>query len=152
VNLRTAVRRWYKPAVIASLAATAAALTLASGGTGPGEGLLFDLLVYARSHIAVPVAPDASPVAVVAIDQESLDAEELRDRPRALMAPEWARIIEGLMGAGARVVGFDVIFAYSGNQLVPDFDAALLETLARHRDRVVLARSEKDNHRIASLL
>ena len=142
MNLRAAVRRWYKPAVIASLAAAAGALTLASGGTGPGEGLLFDVLVYARSYIAVPVAADASAVAVVAIDQESLDAEELKDRPRALMAPEWAKIVEGLIAAGAQVVGFDVIFAYSGNQLVADFDAPLLETLARHRDRVVLARSE----------
>ena len=138
-----AVRRWYKPAVIAALAAATAGLVMATGGRGPGDGFLFDLLVYARSKLLPPPAGRYdSPVAIVAIDQDSLEADELKDRPRALMAPEWARILDGLFAAGVRVVGFDVIFAYSGSQLVPEFDAPMLEALGRHRDRVVLARSE----------
>jgi class 3 adenylate cyclase/CHASE2 domain-containing sensor protein len=142
-GVRRAVRRWYRPAVVIVLAIGATIGSVASGGTGPGEGLMFDLLVFARSKLAPPtIDPRESPIAVVAIDVESLDADELKDRPRALMAPEWSKIIEGLLASGARVVGFDVIFAYSGNQLVPEFDAPLLETLGRHRERVVIARSE----------
>src|SRR5207244_4270202 len=34
--------------------------------------------------------------------------------------------------AGARAVGFDLIFAYSGNRFRADFDATFLEALARN--------------------
>src|SRR5262249_56086062 len=60
--------------------------------------------------------------------------------------PIWAHLIDGLLDAGARRVAFDVVFAYAGADFkvgqftLPGYDQALVDTLARGRDRVVIAR------------
>ena len=51
---------------------------------------------------------------LVAIDDASLAGPELAPLPRALFQPVWARLIDGLLDAGARRVAFDVVFAYAG--------------------------------------
>ena len=80
---------------------------------------------------------------VVALDKRSLESEELSEIPRVLMVQVWATLLDALGTAGARAVGFDLIFAYSGNRFRADFDATFLEALARNRSRVVVARSEE---------
>src|SRR5262249_57914719 len=60
--------------------------------------------------------------------------------------PIWAHLIDGLLDAGARRVAFDVVFAYAGADFkvgqftLPGYDQALVDTLTRGRDRVVIAR------------
>jgi class 3 adenylate cyclase/CHASE2 domain-containing sensor protein len=108
----------------------------------PPDGVLLDLLVWSRD-LMVPYRdqPEASPVAVVALDQRSLDEPDLARFPRALMTPVWAALLDGVFASGARAVGFDVLFIYNANQFSPDFDSPWLAALDRHRERVVLARS-----------
>lgn len=80
----------------------------------------------------------------VAIDEASLATPELAALPRALFQPVWARLIDGLIDAGAREIAFDVVFAYAGADFqvesfkLPDYDRTLIESLARSRDRIVL--------------
>src|SRR6185503_1691204 len=88
-------------------------------------------------------ALETSPVVVVALDKRSLESEELSELPRVLMVQVWAALLDALEPAGARAVGFDLIFAYSGNRFRADLDAPFLEALAHNRSRVVLARSDE---------
>jgi class 3 adenylate cyclase/CHASE2 domain-containing sensor protein len=63
-----------------------------------------------------------------------------------LFQPVWARLIDGLLEAGARRIAFDVVFAYAGADFqvgaftLPDYDRSLIESLERARDRIVLGR------------
>jgi adenylate cyclase len=111
---------------------------------GGPNGLLYDVTLKAaqpwRQHIP------STPVVLVAIDDTSLAGPELAPLPRALFQPIWAHLIDGLLDAGARRVAFDVVFAYAGADFkvgqftLPGYDQALVDTLARGRDRVVIAR------------
>ena len=106
------------------------------------DGPLLDLLVGAR-RIALPSVdrPEESPVAVIALDRRSLEDPELAPYPRVLMGPFWAAMMDGVFRAGARAVGFDLLFTYNANLFLPNFDVPMLAALDRHRERVVLARS-----------
>ena len=77
-------------------------------------------------------------VAVVALDRRSLEAPELARYPRALMGPIWAAVMDDVFEAGARAVGFDLLFSYSANQFSPNLDAPFLAALNKHRERIVL--------------
>jgi class 3 adenylate cyclase len=111
---------------------------------GGPNGLLYDLTLSTfhpwRRHL--PPAP----IVLVAIDNASLASPDLAALPRALFQPVWARLINGLLDAGARRVAFDVVFAYSGADFkvgsfaLPGYDRSLIDALARGRDRIVLAR------------
>jgi len=52
------------------------------------------------------------PVAVIAVDSESLDSQELVATPRVLFGPFWAKLIAGLAKGGVKAIGFDLIFSY----------------------------------------
>jgi class 3 adenylate cyclase/CHASE2 domain-containing sensor protein len=111
---------------------------------GGPNGLLYDLTLRTsqtwRRHLP------AVPIVLVAIDDASLAAPELAALPRALFQPIWARLIDGLLDAGARRVAFDLVFAYAGADFkvgsftLPGYDRSLIDSLARRRDRIVLAR------------
>ena len=139
VDALRAYRRW----VVVGSAGVALVATLVAGGRIGGDGLLFDLTVAARAALgpAPPGGEGAGAVAVILLDRRSLDAPELAAVPRVLLAPYWARLIDGVMAAGARAVGFDMIFAYSTNRLIANHERSFLAALSRHRGRVVLARS-----------
>jgi adenylate cyclase len=95
-------------------------------------GLSIDLLYWLREKFApVHVDPAAGPVAVVAIDEETMRRPPFADLPREFWTPEIARVLNALVQSGVKVVGFDVIFAASGEGLVPGFDRDLLLAL-RH--------------------
>jgi adenylate cyclase len=105
------------------------------------DGFFYDLGLAA--HGARP-GSGGEPVAVIAIDSESLATEELSSTPRVFFAPFWAKLIDGLARGGVRAIGFDIIFNYSANRfpgLDAQYDHEFLDALARHRDRLVLARS-----------
>jgi adenylate cyclase/guanylate cyclase len=134
--------------VVACGLAAAAAAT--GGATLPVDGLAFDLVIAARAAVFPPSdPPDQSPVAVLALDEGSLADDAIRPYPRTFLAPVWATVVDAMFRAGARVVGFDILFAYSTNEfarLVPalaDYDQPFLATLYTHRERIVLARSER---------
>jgi adenylate cyclase len=106
------------------------------------DGRLLDLLVAAQAMIfPTPETPSTEPVAVIALDARSLNEPELAPYPRAFLAPVWAVVLEALMGAGARGVGFDLLFTYTANRFVDNFDASFIAALSHYRSQVVLARS-----------
>ena len=118
---------------------------------GGPNGLLYDMTLKTaqpwRRHIRL------APVVLVAIDDASLATPELAALPRALFQPVWARLIDGLLDAGARRIAFDVVFAYAGTDFkvgsftLPGYDQSLIDSLARGRDRIVLARFPKRSAR-----
>ena len=73
---------------------------------GGPNGVLFDLTL----KVAQPWRRNipTMPAVFVAIDDESLSDPELAALPRALFQPVWARLIDGLLEAGARRIAFDV--------------------------------------------
>jgi class 3 adenylate cyclase/CHASE2 domain-containing sensor protein len=146
------IRNW-RPLVILTTAVCVAMAGLAGyisdyrsdfPALGGPNGLLYDLTLRTsepwRRHV-----PDV-PIVLVAVDDASLASTEFAALPRALFQPIWARLIDGLLDAGARRVAFDLVFAYSGADFkvgsftLPDYDRSLIDALARARDRVVLAR------------
>jgi adenylate cyclase len=104
-------------------------------------GTSIDLLFWLRERIA-PIAwePERSPAAVIAIDEETYRRPPFTNIPNALWTHEIADVLDALVEADAKVVGFDVIFPTSIDRFVPGFDRNFL--LALHRaaesDRVVL--------------
>jgi adenylate cyclase len=128
----------------AAAAALSVAVSLAAGGTVQlTDGLFYDL-----SLAAVQARPGTGgqPVAVIALDRDSLDADEIAATPRVFLGPYWAKVIEGLNQNGVRAVGFDLIFEYSANQFQGfegHYDAGFLDALSRYRQKIVLARSAR---------
>lgn len=140
---RLGLLRRHSRAIVTILAGLLAAVaSLAAGARmNPVDGLLYDLSLTVTSRR--PGKP-AEPVAVIALDRDSLASPELAATPRVFLSPFWAKLVNGLSGSGVKAIGFDVIFAYSANRF-PGFDAAqdqgFLAALHQARDRVVLARS-----------
>jgi class 3 adenylate cyclase/CHASE2 domain-containing sensor protein len=78
------------------------------------------------------------------MDRASLESGELAPTPRVLFGPFWAKLIDGLAEARVKAIGFDIIFSYSANRfpaLDAQYDRGFYDALARHHDRLVLARS-----------
>jgi adenylate cyclase len=108
---------------------------------GAVDGFFYDLSLAVHGK-----RPGVSgePVAVIAVDRDSLDAEELAATPRVFFGPFWAKLIDGLVENGAKAIGFDIIFTYSANRfpaLAAQYDRGFYDALARHHDRLVLTRS-----------
>jgi adenylate cyclase len=142
VSRTSLARRHYRTVIVILAALVAAGASLAVGARmNPIDGFFYDL-----SLAATKTRPGTTgePVAVIVLDRVSLAADELASLPRAFLSPVWARLLDGLVQAGASAVGFDVIFAYSANRLPGSdgqYDKGFLTVLAQARDRVVLARS-----------
>jgi adenylate cyclase len=136
-------RRGYRLLTAAACAALAAAIALAAPSPLPFDGPLLDALIRARAIAATPPPEDASPVVVIAVDERTLERDEFAQHPRALFAPVWGRLVDVVSAAGARAIGFDILFTYSASRLAPDHDRPFLAALAEHRERVVLARSAR---------
>jgi CHASE2 domain-containing sensor protein len=116
--------------------------TYVSQGRTVADGLLFDLAIAARSELFGPTGEwRPSPVAVIALDQRSLDADELVSYPRALFGPVWSRLVPTLMNAGAKAVVFDLLLSYDASAFKAGFDRRFRAALSKYRDRIVLGRS-----------
>lgn len=122
------------------------AIALIAGGavglvTPLVAGPSIDLLFWLRERMT-PIAwdPERSPATVIAIDEETYRRPPFTSIPNALWTHEIADVLNALVDADAKVVGFDVIFPTSIDRFVPGFDRNFL--LALHRaaesDRVVL--------------
>jgi adenylate cyclase len=93
--------------------------------------------------------PPAPEVVIVGIDDESFvadtfSAEELQANPELQMLSSWpwprrahAMLLERLLAAGAKVVGFDLLFT-TPSKYGPDDDKMLREALGRAPGRVVI--------------
>jgi adenylate cyclase len=137
-------RRRHREITIVAAAAIALVASLASGtGMNWVDGMFYDLSLATHG---VRRGTGGEPVAVIAMDRGSLDSEELAATPRVLFGPFWAKLIDGLADAQVKAIGFDIIFSYSANRfpaLDTQYDRGFYDALARHHDRLVLARSAR---------
>ncbi|MEO5373583.1 MAG: adenylate/guanylate cyclase domain-containing protein [Alphaproteobacteria bacterium] len=132
--------RYYRLVVLVGVAAVAGAAAALLSPL-PVDGLVYDLIVMARGTVVGERLPPSDRVAVIALDDRSLDSAEMKSMPRTFLSPQWAKLLDVLESGGARVVAFDLLFVYSANAFIPNYDRPLLGGFARHRGRVVIARS-----------
>ncbi len=122
-----------------------AILAVILGGTAKGpawlEGVYYDTALAVRAFLQ-PDASHEAAVLVVGLDEASLAHPDLTQRPRALFAPVWAQTLAALRAAGAKVVVFDFILAFSGEKIAPGYDRTFLRALYENRNHVVLGRSQ----------
>jgi adenylate cyclase len=137
-----ATRRRYREVTCTLCALAAVVVAVVVGRPLSVDGTLLDLLIKGR-EIVFPVddRSEQSPVAVIALDRRSLESPELAGYPRVLMGPFWAAIMDSMFQAGARAVGFDFVFAYSGSRFSQNVDGKFLAALDKHRRHVVVART-----------
>lgn len=131
-------RRWLTILLCGLLAAFLARF---SQGPDAVEGLLFDTALVAHARVHPPPRHEPG-VLIVGLDEASLSHPEMRQRPRALFGPVWAQTLTALRGAGAKVIVFDFILAFSGDDVIPGYDRDFLRTLYAAREHTVLARSQ----------
>ena len=105
------------------------------------DGWLFDASLWARAQIRSEDLPAQDKVAIIAVDQRSLDSTELKDLPRALFAPVWARTLQGLRDAGARAVAFEFLLTFSGGTFKAGYDRTFQQALFRQQSLAVLGRT-----------
>jgi adenylate cyclase len=81
------------------------------------QGLSLDILTALRSKLFDDRRdPAASPVVVLAIDQESYRTPPFKDSPTITWTRELGRVLTAVVNGGARVIGFDVVFQSSIEQ------------------------------------
>jgi len=116
-------------------AGVAAVVALLSGLVGSFlspwvDGIAFDAVYWLRSdRTEQPAGPEATPVSVIVIDEETYGRPPFAGTPRVLWTPHLATLLNALGEAGATVVGFDMVFATSATGLVLNYDREFLLAL-----------------------
>ncbi|MEZ5819212.1 MAG: adenylate/guanylate cyclase domain-containing protein [Bradyrhizobium sp.] len=101
----------------AAFISLAVGLWFASPLSGNLQGLSLDALTTLRwEFLGSRSRPSASPVVVVAIDEESYRTPPLKGSPTLTWTREVGRVLSAIVEGGARVVGFDLIFPTSIEQ------------------------------------
>ena len=130
------------------LAAVGAVVLAASGAfTSPAFDrvgtLSIDVLFWLRHQILGPRhAPETSPTVVVAIDEETYRTEPFSSLPKVLWTKHIANVVDATLTAGAKVVGFDLIYPTSVERYLKGFDRDLLVTMKQwsKTDQIVLGK------------
>ncbi len=128
------------PAIVG--AAVCAALILLSGFADWLRGPSLDGLLLLRAWLFDTPRPTDTPIAIVAIDEETYRRPPFRGTPKALWTPELGGVLSDVLDGGASVVGFDLILPTSAEAHFPGHDRPLLLALRQgaEDDRMVLAR------------
>src|SRR5271165_1170197 len=79
--------------------------------------------------------PASTPVAVIAIDEETYETPPFRGSPTPTWTTEIGRVLDAVIDGGAKVVGFDIIFQASIEQSEIPFGDDLLGSRMRGFDR-----------------
>lgn len=126
---------------MAGAIALIAALLLALPAAGWLDGLSLDALFWLREQVA-PARHDGAPTAVIAIDEETYRREPFKDVPQAMWTPQLARVLNATYDAGAKVVGFDVIYSTSIEGYIRGYERDWLLALRRgaREGRLVLGK------------
>src|SRR5579883_2789072 len=109
-------------ALLASAAALAASPRL--------DGLSIDSLFWLREQLFAPAQrPADSPAVVVAIDEETYRRPPFTELPNALWTRELAAVLNAIIAASPKAVGFDVIYPTSIERIAPGFERDYLLAL-----------------------
>lgn len=115
------------------------------------DGVADDAAAAVRVAALGPRDMSDAAVAVLVLDEKSVDTAPLSNMPRALMSPVWAALSEKALAHGAERVAFDFILAFDGAELrlgetqpLKDYDASFLKLLFREarKGRIVIGRSK----------
>lgn len=107
-----------RDALIAAAIALGAAALLATPPFAPLDALSLDALFWLRAKVYGQLHPPAaSPTVVVAIDEETHRRPPFANVPTALWTHDIAPVLDAIVDAGAKVVGFDVIFPNSAEEI-----------------------------------
>src|SRR6266568_1144668 len=111
-----------RAATAGALIALAAGLLAASPALDRLHGFSIDVLTMLRWRAfgnAHP--PAASPVVVVAIDEETFRTPPFYGSPSVTWTPQIGQVLTAIIDGGAKVAGFDIIFPTSIEQSVVRF-------------------------------
>ncbi len=107
------------------------------------EGLSVDVLFWLRHQAFGPIhAPKDSAAVVLAIDEETYRREPFSATPQVLWTPQLAQTIDAVLNAGAKVIGFDVVYPTSVETVARGYDRDFLRVLRRGANdgRIVLGK------------
>ena len=82
--------------------------------------------------------PASTPVAVIAIDEETYETPPFKGSPTLTWTTEIGRVLNAVIDGGAKVVGFDIVFPTSIEQSEIPFGDDLLGARIRGFDRPFL--------------
>src|ERR1700745_4439173 len=103
------------------------------------HGWSIDALTALRWKLLGPHRDAASaPVAVIAIDEETYDTPPFRGSPTPIWTTEIGRVLTAVLDGGAKVVGFDIVFANSIEQSELPFGTDSVGAKMRGFDRPFL--------------
>lgn len=98
-----------------------------------------DVLTALRSKaFGMRLDPAASPVAIIAIDEETYETPPFKGSPTLTWTTEIGRVLDAVIDGGAKVVGFDVVFQTSIEQSEIPFGDDLVGGRLRGFDRSYL--------------
>jgi serine phosphatase RsbU (regulator of sigma subunit)/CHASE2 domain-containing sensor protein len=118
------------------LLALCAGLVAASPALDGLRGFSIDLLTMLRWRAFGDVHRQApSPAVVVALDEETFRTPPFEGSPSVTWTPEIGRVLTAIIDAGAKVVGFDIIFPTSIEQSAVPFGDETLGARLRGFDR-----------------
>jgi serine phosphatase RsbU (regulator of sigma subunit) len=118
------------------LIALAAGLLAASPALDGLRGFSIDLLTMLRWYAFGDAYPGAaSPAVVVALDEETFRTPPFEGSPSVTWTPEIGRVLSAIIGGGAKVVGFDIVFPTSIEQSAVPFGDETLGSRLRGFDR-----------------
>lgn len=115
------------------------------------RGLSLDVLVPLRHAVfGLRRAPEAAPVAIVALDEETYRTPPFAGTPKVFWTPQLGAVIAALHDAGAASIGLDLIYPTSLESHLPGFERGFLRNLrqASRDGRLVLAKVQHRNEPI----
>lgn len=139
--------RWYDglaAVVLAGLATYFVTLPLSRDLEGPAYDLLLRARheIYGQNFMPRGGRPPASPVVVVALDEDTGLRPPFDRLPQELWTPQIAEVMRAALEAGALFIAQQQAFVASADSAVSGYDATYLEVLreAAGRNRIVLGR------------
>lgn len=128
-----------RTAAAAFLIALLAGVVAASPALDVSRGLSIDLLTALRWRaFGNASAAASSPVVVVALDEETFRTPPFEGTPSVTWTPAMARVLTAVIDAGAKVVGFDIVFPTSIEQSAAPFGDETLGARVHGFDREFL--------------
>src|SRR6476660_7658009 len=127
-----------RDAIAIILVAVASGLVSAFPPFSLAHGWSIDVLTALRWEVFGARRDPATPVAVIAIDEETYQTPPFKGSPTLTWTTEVGRVLNAVIEGGAKVVGFDIIFPTSIEQSEIPFGDDLLGGRMRGFDRAFL--------------
>jgi class 3 adenylate cyclase len=127
---------WARNAMVATAIALIAGAAATLPNSSPLPGWSIDALTTLSLRLSGERASSASsPTVVIALDEETQRTPPFKGSPTLTWTPEIGRVVAAVLDGGARVVGFDVVFASSIEESEIPFGEETLGAKARGFDR-----------------